>query len=631
MSQNDILRQLAQGLQRAVDSGNDQVAQEIAGKIREIQGASVTDPKISQAEAAALGGAQGVTFGGADELAGLVGGDSADMRYRLQLAREQHPVTAYGSEVAGGVATGYGAGKLALTGIKNAPAAIQGVGNLIRGSTAARTASYAGLGALEGATYGSLAAEPGERGSGALWGGIFGGVAAPAMAGASAIGGWTWGKVRQALSDAQPVARQKAAQILQEVARQEGVSVDDVVGFLRQNPDLTLADFSDKFRGEMAHALPAATREGREGAVSYYRGRNREAAGRLEAQVDETMGTRGRTFQQRLDEISAEKGRIGREQYETVLNSVDDPPRTAEGGWQLPDERAALLQRPSVARAWREAEELAAENGEEVTSFWQRLHWARSAMGRQIDQAKRNTPSDLKHLIENKKALDDWLDTDVPGYGQARQQYADQYSIQRAAENGRNLFAGNKPFELLDDMADLVPGSAEQEAFVIGVKDAIRQEIRKRGANTVRGVLNESQRSRLRAVLGDEVDEIFNAIDNEVARGESGVLAERVRGEMQNPMPLLGGGETTALAIGNKAIAAASLVGRIRGMANQVTPATADELLKLLARPMRTPQEIAEVERALTQILRQHYGSAGIGGALGGEFGGGLGGMLEER
>jgi hypothetical protein len=343
------------------------------------------------------------------------------------------------------------------------------------------------------------------------------------------------------------------------------------------------------------------------------------------------MGTRGRTFQQRLDEISAEKGRIGREQYETVLSSVDDPPRTAEGGWQLPDERAALLQRPSVARAWREAEELAAENGEEVTSFWQRLHWARSAMGRQIDQAKRNTPSDLKHLIENKKALDDWLDTDVPGYGQARQQYADQYSIQRAAENGRNLFAGNKPFELLDDMADLVPGSAEQEAFVIGVKDAIRQEIRKRGANTVRGVLNESQRSRLRAVLGDEVDEVFNAIDNEVARGESGVLAERVRGEMQNPMPLLGGGETTALAIGNKAIAAASLVGRIRGMANQVTPATADELLKLLARPMRTPQEIAEVERALTQILRQHYGSAGIGGALGGEFGGGLGGMLEER
>jgi hypothetical protein len=441
------------------------------------------------------------------------------------------------------------------------------------------------------------------------------------------MAGWGWNKLRHALSDSSPVARQKAALMLQEAADQEGVSVEKVVEFLRANPDSTLAHFSDKFSGTMANAMTVATKKGREGTASYYAGQNRRAIGALDNQLDETMGTKGRTYKDVLGEVSEEKARIGKEEYQKVFSAAPE--------FSADEQLGAILQRPTVQKALKKVMKASEDTPNPITEpSWEALHEAQSEIGDMIGKASREGKSkEARRLIELKRDIQKALDDKLPGYQQARQMYSDTSSIERAAESGRELFKGSKSMEFLDEMADMPQGSAEQAAFVVGVKDAIRELVQRKGALATRGALTESQRSKLRDVLGAEADEIFNAIDNMVEYAKPGVVANSVQGALQNPIPLLGGGEFTSLSIGNKAIAAASLAGRIRMLANQVTPQAADELLELVARPMRTPADLAKIEQAMTRIIQHHYGAAGVGGVMGGDIGAFLGnsGILEER
>lgn len=130
--------------------------------------------------AAAQGAGQGVSFGGMDEavgaLYGLMGPGSypqnrdyalASMRADLDAGRQDHPVAAYGSELAGAMSIPVGA-----------------VGQ--GGSVLGRAALSGGMGAAQGAAYGFGSAEGGfdSRKDAAARGAVFGGLlgaAAPAV------------------------------------------------------------------------------------------------------------------------------------------------------------------------------------------------------------------------------------------------------------------------------------------------------------------------------------------------------------------------------------------------------------------------------------------------------------------
>lgn len=114
--------------------------------------------RVGVGGAAVLGAGQGASFGGSDELTGALNalvpgqGTMAERyafgreasRAMLDNAREEHPVAAYGGEIAGGAATaaglGYGATRPGMT-------------------LAERALTGLRVGAAEGATYGALSGE----------------------------------------------------------------------------------------------------------------------------------------------------------------------------------------------------------------------------------------------------------------------------------------------------------------------------------------------------------------------------------------------------------------------------------------------------------------------------------------
>lgn len=149
-------------------------------------------------------GLQGMTFGAGDEI--VAAGVSAlrpDLDYsqaleqersRLAQGRQKFPVTATGSEIAGGVATGVAA----TSGIAPAQTLVGKFGQAV------------GIGGASGAAYGGLSAEggPAERGKGAMLGGLIGaGVGAasvPAEIGLRRVGDAVYGAVQNLSGKVKP-------------------------------------------------------------------------------------------------------------------------------------------------------------------------------------------------------------------------------------------------------------------------------------------------------------------------------------------------------------------------------------------------------------------------------------------
>lgn len=129
---------------------------------------------------ATIGTSDVLGAGAAASMAALGGADfgeayrdiKSDIGQSRDLFREENPVLAYGSEIAGGLVPAIATGGAAIA----APA-----------SAAGKVALGSGLGAAQGATYGASQAEAGQEAEGAVTGGIAGGVvggALPAVAGA---------------------------------------------------------------------------------------------------------------------------------------------------------------------------------------------------------------------------------------------------------------------------------------------------------------------------------------------------------------------------------------------------------------------------------------------------------------
>ena len=231
---------------------------------------------VSALQAAFLGLNQGTTFGFGDEIAARlasIGSQTYDQalartRGQLEAGREQHPIAAYGGEIAGAVGTG----------IASAPKIAGGLGKRMLGG--------AGVGGVQGGVYGAGSAGNDRlRGAaiGAATGGGIGGLAPAAIAGAGKAVGAITGLLASLKSSPSPV---RASRAIQAALSRSGQSADDIQAALAAalrdgQPEFVTADALGASGQRMLTGLARTPGRGRQEIVDFMTARQGDQGNRL--------------------------------------------------------------------------------------------------------------------------------------------------------------------------------------------------------------------------------------------------------------------------------------------------------------------------------------------------------------
>lgn len=245
---------------------------------------------------AALGLADGFSFGSADELAGFVGGNAArdDMRAASDRARENNPAAYYTGQIGGAAGTSVaGAG---AAGIKLGGAGLK-----------AGMAQGAKIGATEGAIWEFLNAQGGlgnrlkAGGKGAVIGAPLGAAAPLVVAGVSK-GARTVGDLLGGGLDAVTgkANQGRAGRAVMATVDRSGQSIDDVQARIARaaqdgQPEFRLMDATGQAGRDRANGITRAGREGAEELVTFLENRQAGQPDRLGNFIDDAWGTKGTT------------------------------------------------------------------------------------------------------------------------------------------------------------------------------------------------------------------------------------------------------------------------------------------------------------------------------------------------
>ena len=226
-------RQMKARLSAATQGGQSPEMAEGMSRLSDMSSNPAVRDDPGAARSAMIGGAQGMTFGFADEMAARVLSAHPDIDYdtalnylqqEIEAARANRPATTAAAEIAGAVAS---------------PVATMGAGFAAGGATlGGQVARGAAVGAAQGAAYGAGSANPGDRLRGAAVGGVAGAVqdsnqpyrpnnSAGDMAGAGAAAGAVAGGMNQRQDRRKMEAQQKqmaAAQAQKATAWQNSYS-----------------------------------------------------------------------------------------------------------------------------------------------------------------------------------------------------------------------------------------------------------------------------------------------------------------------------------------------------------------------------------------------------------------------
>lgn len=560
--------------------------------------------ETSRLAAVVHGITQGATLGFADEIAAgmaatvrrpFSGGRSwrelydeqlAEERGNLSAAREAHPVLGYGSEVAGAIGTG--------TGI------LRGVGQLAPrlGSGQRLTAT----GATEGALYGAGTSEEGGRGTGAAIGGTVGAaLPVPLQRGMSAAGS-AIGTTARALTD---TPERKARRLIGEAMERDRLAPTEAVDRLAQmGPEGRLADLGENLGG-LARAVTARPGPARTTARDFLEERQAGQAQRLirQAGLDDVPAFR-RSFQQFMTQRHSEAAPLYEQAYAASLDLTSP-------------QMQALLQRPSMQRALREAQTILQDEGGgggHVRLMDAAKRHLDDRIGSALRQGERDT---ARRLISLRNELLTEVDRQVPAFAQARATYAGEASMRDAAQLGRNLFGRRLD---LDD-AELVierMGPGERMAFQRGAlrglvdtlenmastHDAGRKLVASPRQREVMRLAFQDERSVQALIQAAETESQFSATRN-VVRGGSPTarIQEEVAGLDQTA------GIGAALRQGN-VVGAATRLLRAFGIGKP-----SDETLEEVGRLLFAPGA-ARTARALPQPSLPAVSPEVSGGAL---------------
>ncbi len=315
--------------------------------------------------------AQGATFGFADEITGLFGGDVEESRARVERLREQNPVASGISEVAGILTAPAAISARAFQGLK-------GAGGILRSARAG-----IGTGAVEGALAGAGEGQGGivDRAGGAATGGAAGAFTGGLLSG----GGAVVGRLAKPFRPNASLAREALGDIVAESRVPPGEIAGRVAA---QGPGGIVADVDPSIAGR----LPGITRQAPQ---------LRRAGGPVER-----LG-------QRIDPdtFRAAKRAIF-EPLEQVHTAVDDKPLIR-----------LLRNQPTLIDATRGTADI-----EKVSSLsFRQLQDIRAKLkkgltGRNVLPSQYQTASDALTQFDNA------MDTAVPGFREARRRFAQTVS-----------------------------------------------------------------------------------------------------------------------------------------------------------------------------------------------------------
>ncbi len=511
------------------DQGNQFYFNEKTGRIIPV-GATPQDDTGPSARDRARAVAQGLTFGGADELeaflrsggdwiADKVTGNNAALRYDQHLADIRAANESYSGanpgenlalQMVGSLPAGVGAARTLL---RHAPTAVAN-NPMARNTTE---------GLISGLVGGTLAGGEGDvsRAEGAAVGGTLGAVAGavlpPAVNAAGKAIGTVAGPLARPVMDRLTAPGTHAQRKLIEDLSRMNMSFDDARrAVLEGGEDAMLLDIGPATRAKaQGLAKKMTTHSTIKDAVE---GRHQGQQSRMLATLDESLGGgQGRFWD--IDQIVADAQKA---QAAPLYQAAYEAPIPHS------DELRNILGRKKVQQAWQAAQEIADTrgqpwpHGEEITDVMPSTEgwdWIKRGLDQMIDGEVDATTGKVsakgRELIRLKNEMLGHLDAANPAYKRARDNYAGHQSIRDAMRQGRRIFRDD--WELSRDYIAKLSDS-EKEAFRVGVAREIMDEIEsapETGNAAFRNKLRaEKYRKRMREAFPD--DESFKAFTDRV-------------------------------------------------------------------------------------------------------------------
>ena len=628
--------------------------------------------KLSTTTRALASAAGGPTFGFSDELAGVIGAPMLAMQKGIPLS----DAYTMGRDIFRGAAESYqkespyyaAAGQLVASapmimaglpgkvaqevGKRVMPAveaaapsiapAIARVGQYIAGAPAAGQIMGMGQRAVQagvsGAGYGLLGGIGESTGQSAeeilrdaakssLIGGTLGAVSQPVM-GIVGAGG------RQVMARMSPTAAGTYAQqkvgeaLIRDVP--EGLAPSALTmaqaRLAKLGPEARIADVGGKSTRNLLDVqatLPGTTTEAVERAI---RERQAGRAGRLMTAADETLGTQGAQFMQKLEDFSAQRFAESRPFYNAIDKAalkVDDSLADALNKSQAVQGSAELLFRTKTGQTIDLAK---LKVGDPVPmnvldTLKQSLYDTAQSLRRTGSNAQANAYDDVR------KQLVGVLEAQSPkvggqsAYTMAMKTWAGPSQMMDAAEVGRKAMTGDV-LELGQAMKGFTP--SEIDAFRIGALQALRQKTGTEAGQTslLKMWKEPATQDRLKEVFGNDYRTFASAVAKE-ARLKG--LESAGRGS-QTAARLAGTADLEVAPLGQAAAAAAagSPTGMLAAASNIASQTRTPEAVRneigkiLLSRDQQQLTDLAEVIRRLNESRAR---AAGVSGRTSGQIG----------
>lgn len=467
---------------------------------------------------------QGASFGAADEVgaallsvpAALKTGTSVGDAYSGILGnlseerkefKEENPYSALAAELAGGVATGaLSASKMAGSKILN-----KALGKINMGGPLTKTAV---IGGTQGAAYGGLSADQGERMQGAAIGGAGGAVLAPVFdVGAKVAKNFAEpviNRVKQAISS---TPQGDAKKYLADVLAREGFStIQDATKQARGDVDVSLADLTEGGRGALTGILydvenPAIKKLAREKFAK----RNDMQQSRIFKNLEAKLGiSPNMTIKQAVDSIEQERAIKAKPLYDEARSK----------GLRMTPYMTAIMDKkkgvPEVRDALKQAMRYTATKratGEKVSHI-DIIDEMKRVLDDKIDthfrSGAKNRARDLR-AVKNK--ILQQVDEQIPSYKKARNYYAGQSALLEAGEKGKYILR-----EDVDNLEDMIVdmSKSEREMFRLGAMKAIREKLMmaREGTNSVNRIASELNLEKMKKAFPDE--QAFNRFKDDL-------------------------------------------------------------------------------------------------------------------
>lgn len=262
----------------------------------------------------------------------------------------------------------------------------------------------------------------------------------------------------------------------------------------------------------------------------------------MTAITDQVQGNKGALLSV-LDDIAGDpvKMAAAREAREKATKALYDSAKSVTV--QSDPELASLLTRPSMRKAWRKAQQMAAEAGDEINETdlsGRTLHYLKMAMDDLTDNPQTSGigGQQVGLIRDTKKALLNWIERNIPEYRQARETFAELSKPINQMEVGTAL--RNKFQPALADFGASSRTRAQAYAQALREGDATAARALGRSRASINDVMTPDQMRRLNEVarqLGRRAtaDELGRSVGSPTAQN---MISQNVMRQFLGPLGL---------------------------------------------------------------------------------------------